>query len=340
MKINIQKVMRFVVPVFACLALVVCMALPSYAAELDQYTPSDITGYTIADYFASVDVSNSSVVGNLDFNDSYTWVRLDYYRGDTLMQWINSAAVVANYDFLNITASSDSRLIWQLIPSTYYRSSGGALLPIQGVQNGMQLYIDMTVGADVPTNASYNSFRIQFVDSDGYSVGQQMGTYSRSKINGLWHYYGNYTFSIPEGAVAWQCFFFYDRTGAEIQTTFDVDMHINIATLTMTNEQYEDIKSDDSDIVNGTPDMGDIADGVEGDAADKNDQMNDAIAGATPDKPNVDDVPMDYDSIVDKDASTTINNTFKIITDNGIITPMLLSVVIIMVIGYVLYGKK
>lgn len=324
MKINIQKVLRFCLPVLCCVVLLFGMTISVSAVGTifwDQYISSVVT-------------NNGQATLNLKYDYTQTYSYIEY--NDQVL--LDGIAYEYNY---STPATSTSSLTYTVRPQFKISNSATSNLPCEIIESGNTLYVKMKIGADVPINSSYTNFLVRFYYRDGTVAVVDYGTYTREKVSGVYYYVGNYTFDdVPDAFYSWDCFFSYSRSGLEQQGVINADIRISDAYITMPTDQYNDLRDSSNDTIEGTPEMNEDADNMESDAADKNDDMNDALDGATPEKPNVDDVPMDYDSIVNDEAGTTINNTFKIITDNGIITPMLLAVVIIMVIGYVLYGKK
>ncbi len=331
-----KKILRYIVPVLVCIVLLVSMAVPSMAAEVNSPLNMDMQYW-----MTSADFTDTGVRVHFDFDRSNIYYYAQYYD-PTDGQTFTYYGLEQTFQLGEFPAVSGARLIWQVVPQPYLDNNGMALTPVSGVEDGMTLYIDMKVGADVPLNVNYTKFVIEYYDIDENFLSTDYGTYDRDTVDGYKHYYGTYTYEIPDSAYSYRFYFSYDRSGTSIQEVIDADISISEFYIDMTNSQYVAYydTGDSDDVMNGDADMNQEANDMNDAVNDSADKVGDAMEDLNSvEKPDISDL-LAQAGFTDGTYKDLIYSMIQDVWSLTFIKELLMTVVVMMLLSYVLFGKK
>lgn len=324
MKIDLHKVLRIVLPVLCCAILIFGLAISASAVGTifwDQYISSVVTN----DGQATLNLK-------YDYTQTYSYIE---YNDEVLLDGI---AYQYNY---STPATSTSSLTYTVRPQFKIGNTAGSHLPGEIIESGNTLYVKMKIGADVPINSSYTNFLVRFYYRDGTVAVVDYGTYTREKISGVYYYVGNYTFDdVPDAFYMWDCFFSYTRSGLEQQGVINANISISDAYITMPLDQYNDLRDSSNDTIEGTPEMNEEADEMNDAMNDSADQLGDAMDDLVVEKPDIGDINLNFDDYINLDLKESVYNLIQKIWDLVFIKEILGIVVVLMLLSYILFGKK
>lgn len=246
----------------------------------------------------------------------------------------------------------------------------GDILELAPVSISSRFSIQLTDFSGVPEGTGSYSVRYSIgffaYDANGEYIGTFYGANETKEMNSnqVFDFVARYDASLPSGIKYMLPFISgaFTKTGAN--TTFDqtniqikpwyfkMDVDINMIfeqsqTMQRIEEEIGEIgdKIDDTndkidDIITGTPEMKDDADGFEGEIGDTVDDLEDVMKEDDMTKPSIDDMDADIEEYLDPTSQEKISSSVGGVWDFPVANGMLMVVLNLTFASYVLFGKK
>lgn len=106
------------------------------------------------------------------------------------------------------------------------------------------------------------------------------------------------------------------------------------------NRQLEEQGKTMNDILNGTPEQNESANNAAGVLGDKGEQLGDLAGAIHADKPNLDSVNTNVGDLVPSNGLNTLTSAISPIANNELVIKVLIMVATLILVSYVLFGKK
>lgn len=329
---------------FVSVMLIFVMALPAFAGGLDYN-----------DYVSNVMVDGDNDLVTVSFPTSYAgWVAYENLtdkvgEGAGEIQWFSFSTYNQWQIFCNFPTS---RIDVSNIPNG------------TRVGFGVDLVIQRTTY--MPTNQSFEEeVNIVYLLKDGTTTSQSLGSVTKTRYQYEFTYEISLTttdfpLEIPNNADSmyleikirshagnvgsWTC-----KCTAQY---FDMEMKISSLyrqqqltgktnkLLDEVNRQLEEQGRTMNDILNGTPEQNESANNSAGILGDKGDQLGDLADSIQPDKPDLDGVNTNVGDLVPSTGLSALSSAISPIANNDLVIKVLVMVATLILVSYVLFGKR
>lgn len=309
----------------SCLVAVACvflLTIPAMAA-------SDRTIIDYNNYVTNTAVDGANDLVTVQFPTEWT------YWGVWIPYPSNSWQVRGYGDTITWSANSARDLVMYPIGD-----SGSRLLDVSTIPNGSTFSFGVQFSADVAHEAGQWEIQVYYLDKDGSMLSSEivsMGSYTSD--------YADVSFAVDKPNNAYGMYFrFYIHNIEPIEYT-TLTMHIvhfqlemSISSLYRLQEQTGKTNELLKDVLNGTPEQNESADNAAGQMGEQADKIDGLIDQATPERPNLD--AFDRTEVVPNAGVSVLTSTLSPIINNELVVKIMLMVATLMLVGYVLFGKK
>ena len=348
--------MRCVFPLLTCFVLIVSLLIGvARPVSADTYEYLDL-----ADYYNLISVSGNT--GFVSYNISYEpTIELYRYSDPTCYRYYDDFIV-------DVPAGLDAFYM-------YFMPIGYNYLNITDLIDGSTISFTMNISCDVLaeeweyTNSVFYRWELWFVDKDGNSLGSKSGeTYYYDLDPGQVMNFGinNFDVDIPSGAVyCWPvCYLSFEFGGPYKVKFYPNDMTILadvnlVAKDSQTLDKVADQLADQGktlddiltsqeqtnekldSILTGNPEDQNAANNFKDEIGDAKDQMADSLDKLDKvERPDTSGVKTDPEALVGEEGTAGAVNILSSLTDFSLCGAQLTVVVGLMLVAYVLHGKK
>lgn len=324
--------------------------------------PAFAEGINYRDYETRVDVDGDNDLVTISIPVDWCEGALVYGTGTLFRQWHGSTF---SWDFTDSVMEYDKLRVYiapfgTAFAGWEYDYADGRYLSTNNIPSGATFKVDFAIkleSSDGDISFKSSDFRSYSVDNSYASFitsSRQSPNPTIDSNNWL-----NFSFEgdIPTDSDGWFPFmnvymngqtsggiFYFELRSFEIQLSINALYRLNETTqennalLREVERQLEEQGKTMNDILNGTPEQNEAADDAAGILGNKGDQLGGLVDDIQTEKPNLDSV--DVDKIIPSAGINTLSGAISPIAENPLVIKILVMVGTLLLVSYVLFGKK